>query len=565
MNRKQMPLVRLSIKGYRGLVREDLRDMFTDDFLGNIEAAVVRKGGQTIKDSRVRWAAIFSGPDGLALFVKKFKVKDWKERFKYLIWPSKAKKEWEFSLAFRTKGVWVPGPIGLMERRRWGFLEESLYVSEAIEGAQPLMDFFKERFGEGDLKGEGEKRRIVRLLGDTVRRIHEGGLFHADLHTGNFLIRKSGEGALYLIDLHRARMRKTLSQRQRLWNIAQLFYSLNSLLDQEDKGIFLEAYGGKEMDLSMSQTLLMRVEGLADRIKKRHQRSRAKRCLRESTLFTSHRWNGYRLYRSRDIYVDTLMEMINTHREIVKNSPSLLLKNSPKTVVSMVETPGGLGSRTCVKQYRYVTAWGRIKDCFRYSKGKISWIAANELFRRGISTLKPLAYVEKTRLGLLVESFFLMESPADYLEMDRYLIKSFGNGPSGDMTLKKRSFIRQFAQCIGRLHRSDIFHSDLKTCNILARERPGGWDFSFIDLDAVHLETEVNSRRALRNLVQINCSTPGFLGYADRIRFLTWYLQIHSIPMQKRDLIKAILEESQKRGVVYVSPEGDVTEEVFTR
>ena len=563
MNRKHEPFIRLSARGYRGLVREDLMGIFTDDFLGDIEAAVVRKGGRTIKDSRVRWAAIY--PSGEALFIKKYRVKDWKERLRYLISRSKAKKEWDVSLAVRNRGMRIPAPVGVIERRRWGLLEENIYISEAIEGAQPLMDFCMERFGEGDLRGGEEKRRIVRLLGDTVGHIHHGGLYHADLHAGNFLIRKGGEGALYLTDLHRARMRKTLSHRQRLWNIAQLFYSLHFMLDQGDKELFLEAYGGKEMDLSISKDLLMRVEGLADWIKRRHQRSRAKRCLKESTLFTSQRWKEYRVYRRRDISREILMGMIDAHREIIKNSPSRLLKHSPKAVVSMVEIPQGPGLRTSVKQYRCVTAWGKIKDSFRFSRGKISWIAANELFRRGISVLKPLAYVEKRRFGFMGESFFLMESPAEYLEMDRYLIKSFGNGPSGDTTCEKRSFIREFARCIGHLHRSDIFHSDLKTCNILARKRAGGWEFSFIDLDAVRLGMEVNSRRALKNLIQINCSTPGFLGYADRIRFLKWYLEIYSIPMPKRDLIKVILEESRKRGVVYVSPEGDVTEEVLGR
>jgi tRNA A-37 threonylcarbamoyl transferase component Bud32 len=343
------------------------------------------------------------------------------------------------------KGVQIPVPAGLMERRRWGFLEESIYISEAIEGTQPLLDFFKERFDKGDSKGQEEKRRIIRLLGDTVRSIHDGGLFHADLHAGNFLIGKNGEGALYLIDLHRAWMRKTLSQGRRLWNIAQIFYSLNSVLDQGDKDIFSEAYGGDVM----SQPLLMRVEGLIGRIRRRHQRSRAKRCLKESTQFTSYRWSGYRVYRNRCVSGDTLMGMIDAHREVVENSPSCLLKDSPKTVVSMVDLPNGLGWRTCVKQYRYGTAWGKIKDRFRHARGKISWIAANELFRRGISTLKPLAYVEKMQFGLLAESFFLMESPADYLEMDRYLIKSFGNGPSGDIVPQKRAFIRQFARCRG--------------------------------------------------------------------------------------------------------------------
>jgi len=565
MNRKPVPLARLSVKRFKGFVREDVRAIFTGDFLENIEAAVWRAGGRIIKDSRVRWAAIFPGPDGQALFIKKFRIKNWRERLKYLGLPSRAMKEWDVSLALRQKGMEIPKPLGAMDRKRWGFLEESLYISEAIEDAQPLIDFFVDRFGEGSSKGDGEKKRLIATLGRTVRCLHDGGLFQADMHAGNFLINKEGDGALHLIDLHRAQIRKSLSRRQRLWNIAQLFCSLDSVLDQGDKGIFLEAYGEKRGPFSRLKTLLVRIEGIVDGIKRRHQKSRAKRCLGESTLFTSHRWRAYRLYRSRDVLKESLLEMINAHRETVKIQPSRLLKNSPKTAVSMVEISRGSGLRACVKHYRYPTAWGKIKDCFRYSKGKTSWVAANELFRRGISPLKPLAYIEKRRFGLLKESFFITESPPDYLEMDRYLIKSFGNGQSRDLATKRRAFIQEFARCIGRLHRSEIFHGDLKTCNILTRERSGHWDFSFIDLDTVHLGTRVGSRRALKNLVQINCSTPGFLGYSDRVRFLKWYLQTYPIPLHERDLINTILEESRKRGVVYVSPEGDVTEKVLRK
>jgi tRNA A-37 threonylcarbamoyl transferase component Bud32 len=565
MNYKPVPLARLSVQGYKGLVREDLKGIFTDELLKDIEAVVWRAGGRIIKDSRVRWAAFFPAPGDKAFFIKKFKIKNWKERLKYLLLPSRAMKEWDVSLALRQRGIEIPNPVGVMEKTRWGFLEECLYISEAMEDTQPLIDFFVERYGERLLKVNGEKRNLITTLGRTLRRLHDGGIFQTDMHAGNFLIDKRGGGALHLIDLHRARIRKSLSHRQRLWNIAQLFYSLNSVLDQGDKGIFLEAYGERVGSFSSLQTLLMRIEGVVDDIRKRHQKSRAKRCLGESTLFTSHRWKAYRLYRSRDVIKETLLEIIDAHRETVKTHPSRLLKNSPKTIVSVVDIPNESGLRACVKHYRYPTAWGQIKDCFRYSKGKISWVASNELLRRGISHLKPLAYIEKRRFGLLRESFFITESSPDYLEMDRYLIKSFGNGKSRASVTKKRAFIQEFAQCIGRLHRSEIFHSDLKTCNILTRERSGYWDFSFIDLDAVRLGTKVDSRRALKNLVQINCSIPGFLGYGDRVRFLKWYLRTYPIPLQKRDLINTILEESEKRGVVYVSPEGDVIEEVLRK
>ena len=553
MSRKPVPLVRLSVKGFKGFVREDLRDSFPSDFLGDMEAAVCKAGGRIIKVSSAKWVALLPGPSGHAFFVKKFRVKNWKERLRYLLLPSKAMKEWNVSLGFRTKGVRIPAPVGVMERRRWGFLKESLYISEAIEDTQTLMDFFVERFGGGDLEGREDKRGIVRLLGDTVRRFHDGGLFHADLQAGNFLIKKREDRELYVIDLHRARVRKNLSGRQRLWDIAKFFYSLNSMLDQGDKEIFLQAYGGNGKPFETLKPFFMSVERVIDKIKRRHQKSRAKKCLRESTHFIAQQWKGYRLYRIRDSSPKALMELIDAHREIARDSPSRLLRNSPHIVVSMVEIPHGSGRRTCVKQYRYVTAWSKIKQCFGYSKAKGSWIAANELFRQEISDLKPLAYVEKVCVGFLKESFFIMESPTDYLKMDRYLNKSFGNGRSGYLVSKERAFIQQLARWIGFLHQSGIFHSELKTCNILVRERAGRWDFGFFDLDGVRLCTKVDYQRVLRNLVQINCSVPGFFSYGARVRFLRWYLQTYPIALQKRDLISTILEESRKHGVVWDS------------
>ena len=70
MERKHVPFVPLSIRGYRGFVREDFRSVFTDDFLVDIEAAVVGQGGRIVKDSRVRWAAIYPCPGRQGLFIK---------------------------------------------------------------------------------------------------------------------------------------------------------------------------------------------------------------------------------------------------------------------------------------------------------------------------------------------------------------------------------------------------------------------------------------------------------------------------------------------------------------
>ena len=37
MNRKRVPLIRLSVKGYKGFVREDLKGIFRDELLEDID------------------------------------------------------------------------------------------------------------------------------------------------------------------------------------------------------------------------------------------------------------------------------------------------------------------------------------------------------------------------------------------------------------------------------------------------------------------------------------------------------------------------------------------------
>jgi hypothetical protein len=105
-------------------------------------------------------------------------------------------------------------------------------------------------------------------------------------------------------------------------------------------------------------------------------------------------------------------------------------------------------------------AW--VKEHFRRSKGLKSWIGANSLLARGIPSETPLALVERwTWIGLR-ESFFLMEAGRDR-EMDRYLSTELK-----DFDVKRR-FIRSFGQWLVRTQ-LDLFHKDMKTCNILVSE-----------------------------------------------------------------------------------------------
>jgi tRNA A-37 threonylcarbamoyl transferase component Bud32 len=555
MNTQELQWVLLKEQNLSGLIECRLKPLLKAAFFEDLPHQVLIRGGRVVKDSRIRWAGTLPVGEGRALFIKQYRIAGRWQRIKYLLCPSRARKEWRMSRLLSEKGIMTPKALGMIERRSHGMLQDSFFVAEAIENTTDLIDFCKKRFG-GSFGGE-EKKHVLTLLAEATRRIHESGLLHRDLHGGNFLIPEDGPRSLYLVDLHDTRMQRGISSTRRLWNIAQIFNSLDFMLDDEAKRLFLFTYGQGRSPFDRNvDGCFKRVEGMVQKIIKRRQKSRAKRCLKESTLFTVERRAGLRMFRRREMEGDEVMAILELHREMVHSYREKLLKYSPKTIVSMVSNARPNGRRVCVKEYRYGTVLDRLRNSFRKPRGKTAWVAGNVLFSRGFSPLKPLAYVERRRLGLLEKAFCLTESIAGEVEMDRYLIRRFQKRCSLDL----RGFIRQFAEWIGSLHRTGIYHRDLKTCNILVREATGGWAFGLLDLEDAAQETKIGIEKIVNTLVQINCSVPKFVRYRDRIRFLKSYFKANPVAVDQRTVIRQVLEESRRRGIVYVSPQGVVSE-----
>jgi hypothetical protein len=332
---------------------------------------------------------------------------------------------------------------------------------------------------------------------------------------------------------------------------------LNFFLDEEDKRAFLLVYGHGRFPFGTSpDACLERIDGSVRRMVRRRQRSRAKRCLKQSTTFTIDRQPGLLIFRRRDIPRDEIMTMIGAHRETVDRHPQRLLKNSPRTAVSLIGTVGANGRRVCVKSYRHDTGLDSWKRIIRVPKGRRAWTVGNLLVSRGLCSGKPLAYVERRKYGILFEGLYITESVAEDRELDRYLLHRFQDHSGHEW----RRFIQAFGRWVGSLHRAGIYHRDLKTCNILVREEAGKWRFTLIDLEDVAFEAAIGIERIVRNLVQINCSVPKSISVGDRLRFLNAYLEVNPVSLEKRGFVKRVYEESRMRGIVYVSPEGDVFE-----
>jgi tRNA A-37 threonylcarbamoyl transferase component Bud32 len=523
----------------KGWVREEIFHLLPPDFFRDPVSAVKEMDGKVLKESRVRWAAIFTLQNKQRIFLKRDKTKDWMESLKYFFLPSKARKEWFVAQELQKRNLNIPRPLGWLERVHRGFVQESYYLSEAIGSGVSLIEE-PVKFGDHFYLIE---------LGTMIKKFHDAGLFHRDLHAGNFL----WDGQfLLLTDLHRAKILRALSLNKRLWNLSLLFHSLRSVWREKERSRFMEAYFGTEsFSLRKKEEYLQKVHLWMDRLKKRQWKSRTKRCLKESTEFSIEKEKGISYYYRRDFPLDILKKVIGKHVRLRMEKPSALVKDAPNITVSILEEGG---RKLSVKGYRPVTIWDGFRENFRRSKGLKAWIAGNGLRVRGIPSLKPLGLMEKRNWFGLEESFFLMEVKETGLELDRYILGNLG------AYKERRIFVKAFAQWLSHYHQMELYHRDMKTCNIVVSKEGESWVFHLLDLEDVRLDRKVREKKLFKNFLQLNTSTPKIITTTDRLRFFKEYVAQNPIIKDRKIFLGRLIEESRQRGLVYVAPWGVVTE-----
>ena len=533
-------------KGERGLrwtIAQDAAHALPDTLLKDPDRFIQENQSQAaVKDSPVRSAIVFSGPSH-SLFLKAYKARKPGDRLKHIFLPSKARREWEMVRRALAAGIPTAAALAMGERRTHGVLQEAFLVTEAISDSVPLIESIRQRGGEDYVL------RAARLL----RSMHDAGLHHRDLHAGNILVVK-GEEDLYVIDLHSCRFTKRVSERRRLWGLAQFYYSVRGWLSREDRETFLRLYDEDGyMFKGRSPEILRRIARLEEQIYRRHMKSRTRRCLKNSSGFYVAKRNGWRIWSRRHWEIESLFNVLERHRaHALRETPSLLKKDR-RTSITLFEE---MGKRICVKEYVYAGFLSALKDRFRTPAARKGWMMGNGLVVRGIGAITPLALLERRRWGFPREAFLVMESPPEYSELDRYMVRTFSSRE--DRVRKKvKIFVQAVADFMATLHQLRIAHKDLKTCNIMISEKGRRWDFGLVDLDDIQLDKKISERRLIVELMQLHTSTPLFIDMNNRRAFLVEFLKRIGT-YEVRNIVAKVLDASRGRQLIYVSPQGDV-------
>lgn len=140
-------------------------------------------------------------------------------------------REWRVHTYLYESGFPVPEPLGVCWRRT-GFWYRGAIATRHVEAID---------LGAFAASMEVNRDAVLRRVGETIRRMHDLGVYHADLQIHNVLI--AGD-AIYLIDFDNARRGGPVSKVRRLQNLLRLRRSFDKNgVPREQFDRIAEGYG----------------------------------------------------------------------------------------------------------------------------------------------------------------------------------------------------------------------------------------------------------------------------------------------------------------------------------
>jgi tRNA A-37 threonylcarbamoyl transferase component Bud32 len=485
---------------------------------------------------------------GLAFYVKQHHLPDqltwWRQRFR----APKARREFDRLTEFARRGVPAPQPLGWGVRASWSGVGESFVVTRAIDDVAPLNRIFV----ESELTSR-QRQELAAALGRFLAKLHDAGVNHRDLHTGNIVGRAAGAGyELFLVDLDAVHLGRTLARGRSFKNLALFAAGCLQATERPDRLRFLRSYAAARGWIDPTQKLasdhalfdLARViEHDAWRYCLRFWAHRDRRCVVRNRYYqtVSGRQHSGMAIRGMD---DEWLARFARDPEALFHNARILKHSKTSTVAEITAVIEGAPRSAIVKKIGATRWTDPLAALARATPILRSWIAGQGFLERNLPTPRPLAMLHRRRGGLLHEGYLVTEKLDNVQELDRYIDGLSALTPS-DRQRRLRRQIERVARAVRAMHRRHISHRDLKAANLLVNaiateDTPAGaprpiWPSPFpvaattlwfIDLVGVTRHKHLTKRRRVQNLSRLNASfySGPALTRTDRLRFLRIYL-----------------------------------------
>ncbi|HUJ89249.1 MAG TPA: hypothetical protein VLX12_03570 [Syntrophorhabdales bacterium] len=421
--------------------------------------------------------------DGGKVFIKFFQERGLSGLIRNRILP-RGKKEYELSGRLRLLSITTPKALG------YGITPHGSYVIQEWIKGEPLIAWIDDR---------GKRPQLISALVALFERLKAIGLRHNDLHLGNII---GASGKLYLVDLHKASLKKNFTFADDVSNVSHALAMLYDGMDEREKALFFIQYGG--------DALRGRVEQELARLRQRWVARKAARAFRTTSV--------------------------------------LVASRSRVTVRGMEEKTYGEHLAT-IKKDRKVTV-ERHTDHVRK-------IYAHK--RRLQRAWKNHVILEYMRLFITPRPYYLQRGSASqpgYVamedltgkgeELDRFLDRNY----DGMSRATRRGFVDVFSSFLVSTLNKKIIHADLKACNIFVLQKGA---FLFLDVEDLHF-SGFDAAALKRMLIQLNTTIPQRISTRDRLRLFAKITR--PLLSERKHLLREIASESLQREIVYEGVSG---------
>lgn len=216
-------------------------------------------------------------------FIKQHNGVGWKEIFKNLLQLRmpilSAKNEWQALEQLKQLNVAAPEVVGYGCRGINPARLQSFVMTRELPSSVSLEDFCRNWAAEKP--HFALKQLMILKVAEIARTLHEHGINHRDFYICHFLLdwdlfQKHQVLKLYLIDLHRAQMRKKTPVRWQIKDLAGLYFSSKAIgLTQRDLLRFMQAYRAKPLRtiLEKENDFWQKVKERGDKLYQKHEKT----------------------------------------------------------------------------------------------------------------------------------------------------------------------------------------------------------------------------------------------------------------------------------------------------
>ena len=255
---------------------------------------------------------------------------------------------------------------------------------------------------------------------------------------------------------------------------------------------------------------------------------------------------GYSIWIHRGFEETSIVDRLANLDRLFREDGCVVLKDEKKTKVGRIPIEvSGQRRSVYIKRHNAFSARAKLMSILKHSGAVRSLQGAAILESAGISTATPVAAVESRQCGIVMKSFYVSEEIIGGMTADRYWHNIVKDSQRGAW---RRRFLQRLALIFKTLHRRGVYHNDLKDANILVVPDKEKISFYLLDLEGVRLYPNLNHRRRIKNLVQLNRTLGRFIRRADKLYFLKIYLgSVFRNRLEKRRWVTEVLEQSRRR------------------